>query len=586
MLEFLRSRSTGFLAWFILGAIALVFGLQFGLPGDITLGPDSLAEVHGQEVRNEDFRFQSGLVRRFGLMPKDPKQREAIGVNEEIIDGIVERILLTHEAERMGLAATKKEAEDMVLDGHVMLLGKRSYWMPADETFNYETFKTNWLGPLRVPEPNYLDQQSDEILAQTLRDVIGASVVVPESELRKQYEASANTVSLRYARYEFAKFADLAEPTTAQLDAYVADNAEDLAKRYESQKTRFTELPRQARLSVVQVAAGDEGRATLEQARKDVLATTVTLSAVARTSSIHDTSTRGGDYGWTDEQSDAASDLPEPVRAAVPSLAEGDLSEIIETENGLWVVQVAARREGDVPQQEAVRELAQEAVRDQLGEDLARRAAEEDQNLVVGGAALTDVFSQPGALGETTLFGGANIEDLPIEGKDEGATPTDPIAGRSRPKAELGSTGPFVKGQRFVPGLDMVPALVDDAWAHEGDAELLDGIYEVRGAVVLAGVEAKQQGTDEEYAEKRGDLERGMRMLKARSVLAAWAQSRCLKAKASGDIKVSEETIKRLTTYDTTQPDGTEAAPKPSKPPHVVCARVGGGGGRLTAQMR
>ena len=68
----------------------------------------------------------------------------------------------------------------------------------------------------------------------------------------------------------------------------------------------------------------------------------------------------------------------------------------------------------------------------------------------------------------------------------------------------------------------------------------------------------------------------------------AFAQRRCLDAKSQGDIKVSEETIKRLTTYDAEEEEeGEDAeAPKPDKPPYSVCDRVGGGGGLLTARIR
>ena len=236
MLEFIRRRSTSVLSWLILGTIALIFGLQFGLPSDsLSIAPGSLAEVHGEEIRNEDFQFQITLASRFGLVPKEPEMRELVGVNEELVDGMVERILLAHEARKIGLGATNKDAEDLVLDGQVLLFGHRVEWLGPKERFNYEIFTKNWLGPMRIPEPKYLEQQSEELLAQTLRDLVAASVVVPESELRREYEAGANTIALRYARYEFSAFADLADPTPAQLDAYVAEHAEELGQRYESQ---------------------------------------------------------------------------------------------------------------------------------------------------------------------------------------------------------------------------------------------------------------------------------------------------------------------------------------------------------------
>lgn len=599
MLEFIRRRSTSFLSWIILGGIAVIFGLQFGLPSDsLSIAPGSLAEVHGEEIRNEDFNFQIGLASRFGLVPKEPQMRELVGVNEEIIDGMVERILLAHEARKMGLAATVTEAEDVVLDGHVMLFGYKKDWLGPDERFNYEIFTKNWLEPMRIPEPTYLEHQSEELLAQTVRDLVAASVVVPEPELRREYEDGANTLSLRYARYEFATFADLADPTRAQLDAYVAEHAAELEQRYETQKTRFTALPKQARLQLVQVADTPESRTAVEAARAAIVAGTERLTVVARAQSVHDTAGRGGDYGWIDEESQAASDLPEAVRKAVPGVATEGVSEVIATDGSLWLLRVAARREGDVPKEDALRELAEDDVREQLGRELARRAAEDDQNAIAGGTPIGDVFAQPGALGETTLFGGKPIEDLAVEGAPakgepgeakpgEGApaAPADPAAGLSRPKAELRSTGPLAKGQP-IPELGPMPELLDDAWAQEGDAPLLGGIYEVSGALVLAGVESKQKATDEGFAEQRQAIYDRLQRQRSTKVLAAWANRRCLDAKGRGDIKVSEQTVKRLTTYDATNEDGTEAAADPEKKPFSVCDRVGGGGGLLTARMR
>lgn len=590
MLEFIRRQSTSFVSWLILGAIALTMGITFGGPSDMlsSAGVEGVAEVYGHEIRNEDYRFQLNLAARFGLVPKEPQMREMIGVNEELIDGMVERLLLAEEGRKMGLAATQKEAEDVVLDGHVLLFGYRMDRLAPDETFNYELFKKSWLGSLQVAEPNYLDEQADELLAQAVRDVIGASVVIPESEVRREYEHNANTLSLRYARYEYAAFADLVEPTTAQLDAYVAEHADELDKRYESQKSRFTELPPQARLSVIQVDGGEEAQAALQTAREAIIAGTQQLEAVARELSIHDTGARGGDYGWIDERSDTASDLPDAVRAAIAGLTEGEPSELIDADGSRWLLRVEARREGDVPRPEALRELGQEGLRDELAKDLARRAAEEDQNAVAAGNPVDEVFSQPGALGETTVFGGTNIEQLPLEGEGDEGKPDataepDAAAGRSRPKAELRSTGEFTRGQR-IPGLGMVPELIDDAWNDPGEAELLPRVYEVPDALVVAGVESKQEANDTEYAEQRDEIYDRLRRLKARKVIGAWAGRRCLEAKAQGDIKVSEETIKRLTTYDTAPEDGEE--PPPAKRTHSVCDRVGGGGGMLTARIR
>lgn len=581
MLDFIRRQSTGFLAWIILGGIALVFGLQFGLPSDsLTLGPEGLIEVHGAEVRMENFESQRRMSYRFGLVPRDVARQKQLGVYEMMIDGIVERLLLVHEAEELGLTATAKEAEDMVINGHVMLYGQKSDFLPADEKFNYDYFLKNWIPSVGYNEKNYLEHQSQELIAQSMRDLIAASIVIPEAELRAAYDNNANRLSLRYARYAFNTFADLVDPTPEQLDAYVAENTETLEKRYESQKTRFTELPKQARLLLVQVAStpgeGDEAadpREALTKAREEIAAGTRSFAEVARAMSTHGTAARGGDYGWLDHS--GTTDLPEPVRNAVPSLPLNEVSELVETDGALFLLQVTARREGDVPKPEALRELAEESVREEQGKDLAQRAAEEDIAAVIGGATLEEVFAKPGVIGQTTPFAKTSIEDVPVEGE---AKPADPADGIARPKAELRQTGPFVKGQR-IPRLGDVPQLTDVAWAYEGDAELIDQVFEVPGAFVIAGVEDKKAASDEEYAEQRDMLYRQAQMLKSLKVTGSWIKRRCFESKAQGSIKVNEQRVKALTTYDTKTEDGDKADGEDPERTFTVCDRVGVGGG-------
>lgn len=586
------------MSWLILGAIAVAMGITFGGPSDMLSGSgvSGVAEVYGEDVRQEDYRLQLAMATRFGLMPKGSAGRKALGANEELIDGAIERLLLVHEAEKMGLASTSTQAEDIVIDGHVMLFGFRLDRLAPEDAFSNDLFQNSWLKSLGVVEKNYLEHQSDEFLAQTVRDLVSASVVVPESALWKQYEKTANTISLRYARYEIAAFADLAEPSTERIDAYVADNGDKLDKRYESQKSRFTGLPRQVRLSLIQVEGGEEAKTAL-QATRATLTDADTFAAAARAQSTHETSGRGGDYGWIDEKSDTPSDLPEAVTAALPGLADGAVSEIVEADGSLWLLRAEAHREGDVPKEDALRELASEDLRDEIAKELAMRAAAEDQNAVTAGNAITDVFSQPGALGETTLFGGAPIENLPVEGEEEKKdgpakegdeatpeAPADPMAGRARPKAEMQSTGPVPKGQQ-IRGLGLVPDLMDDAWAYEGEDELLGNIYEVPGAVVLAGVESKKKASKEDFAEQRELLESNMRRLKSRDVVQAWIKRRCTEAVARKDIKVSDETVTRLTTYDVSdETKEGEEAPKPEST-YTVCSRVGTRGGLLTRRL-
>jgi hypothetical protein len=71
MLDFLRRSATSVFAWIILGVLALVFGLSFGLPSEnLTLGPEKIVKVHGESIGDEDFRYELNLAARLGPCPR------------------------------------------------------------------------------------------------------------------------------------------------------------------------------------------------------------------------------------------------------------------------------------------------------------------------------------------------------------------------------------------------------------------------------------------------------------------------------------------------------------------------------------
>ena len=107
MLDFLRRSATSVFAWLILGVLALAFGLSFGLPSfSLTLGPEKYVKVHGEGVGDEEFRYEIALAGRYGRIPKDAETQEAYGAREEVLEGVIERILLGEDRPRTsGLGA-------------------------------------------------------------------------------------------------------------------------------------------------------------------------------------------------------------------------------------------------------------------------------------------------------------------------------------------------------------------------------------------------------------------------------------------------------------------------------------------------
>ncbi len=595
MLNFFRRTASSVFAWIILGVLALVFGLSFGPASDnLSLGTGSYVKVHGESLGDEEFRFQANLIERVVQIPKDARFQQMLGLKEEILDAAVEREVLYDAGRGLGLQATDADAEELVLAGQFIVLGETLDWL-GNLAFNYDIFKKSFLAGLQISEPNYLDLQRRELLARTVRDLIAASVVIGEGELRAAYEQDANRLSLRYARYEALRFGDLVDPTPAEVEAYRTANLEELRKQFTSQGSRFAKLPKQARVFLLEVrkpepaeptADGDaatapEGGETpgdkpgksgaggsvrggggttdglsrafgaIQAARKRIEGGE-DFRKVAREVSQHESSVRGGELGWVAQSS--GSGVDPAVDTQLASLEVGKVSDVIDGSKALYLVLVRERREGDIDEAGALPELAEEGVRRSKGRELARAAAEEDLAAIAAGAALTDVFSGGSALG------GDGIEQA---GTD------------ARRKVRLDETGSFAKGTP-APGLGQAPEILAAAWAATPDQSLLDQVFTVGDDLVLVGVVEKTEANDAGFAEARAELYRAAVARKAELVTASWTKRRCIEAKAKGEISANEGRVARLMTYETKLDEAKDIIK-----PYEVCDRVGDRGGRL-----
>ncbi len=577
MLDFLRQSSTSFWAWLILLALAAAFGLSFGLPSDsLSFGNKPIVEVHGASINDEDYRAQYSLMSGVVRIPKDARMQQMFGVKEEVLESLIERELLAHAGEEMGLASTAHDAEDLVAHGHMIILGMSVSWLGDLDQFNYKLFK-NLLANYQLPENRFLDLQSREVLARTVRDLVRSSVVVPEPVLREQYESTANKLSLHYARYEIAPYADLVDPSDADVAAWVEEHNDDLKKTLGTQGARFTKLPEQFRVSVIAVdkPAAEAGetlqaaaRAKVDDARTRIDTDPASFREVARdVSDDEGTARKGGDFGWTGVK--VGTGLDPALDEALRGLEVDALSEVIEGDNDFFIARIEGKREGDVPEEDALRELAVEAIAQSKGKELAKVAAEEDRDAVLGGASIDDVFAAPGAV--------AGLEDAPIDGEDSGDGET---AKPARPKAELRKTGLFSKSAP-IPNLGLMPDLVEAAWASDTETALLGDIYETQGALIVAGLDAKEGATDEGFAEAREELYTAAWMSKGMKITANWAERLCLEAKGKGGVTVSEDKVQRIVTYDVETKEGEPEGFKP----YSVCDRVGNQGGLLRAGM-
>ncbi|PRQ05285.1 periplasmic folding chaperone [Enhygromyxa salina] len=589
MLGIERGKGGNLVVWLILGVLALAFGLTFGLPSDqLSFGESGLLKVHGENVSKEDFVYQQRAISWVIPLPEG-EEAQTMGVREEVLEAVIERLVLAHVGEELGLAVETRDAELLTKQGFLLVLDQDRPWPWADKgRFDYEMFKRG-LASFNVTEKRYLEIQRQELLARQVRDLIAASVTIPEAELWTKYEKDNNQLSLRYVRFGIGDFADLVDPSDDEIDAYVLNNADALQESWEINQARFLKLPAQVDLRLIQFTkpvAPPEGapaqmvaeyEAKLEAARAAATAARARITeggesfaAVARELSRDPGTARtGGRYGWA-QVTESGSGLEPIIDETARTLEDGQLSEVLVGEDGLYLVLVAGHREGDVPEEIAKRELATDAVRDARGRELAKRAADEALLAVKEGADLDELFSptKPALGGPSGP--GENIEDYDAPA---------PLAG---PEHKVEETGLFNRGQA-IPGIGSQPTLTRQAWDAEPEAPIIDEVFDVPGGFLIAAVDERQIATREGFAEARSELYRELTIQRANGVISGFTKYQCYLGKARVDIRVNDKQVKALMSYGGETPKDANGVPL--VPPYHVCDRVGDRGGLLQLAM-
>jgi len=441
----------GFFLVLLVVLLSAVFALQFGggqAEGCAAGGGSYLARVYDQTLSRGDFEA-SYAIANFGRLPEETQR--SMRLPELVLEGLVDRTLLAREARKVGFQVTTDEVMARFVNDGVILLSLGVGAPPmlpqgeipvsfADKegSFNKELAERYIQNGLRRSVGEFAEAQVDEYLAAKMRELVAASISVSDSEIWDDYLRENDTAKIKYVRFSPAYYMkEKARASEAALDAWIADNSERLAAEYEANKHRYTNLEKQVRARHILVKAGsyatDEQKAEAKK-KAEALQKRATggadFAALARKESGDQiTAKNGGDIGFLKKGV-----MPESFDEALFALEVDEVSEVVETQYGFHVIKVAAIREGDVPIDEAKRELAETL----YGTDWLEARAQD---------------AAAGALGTWKASGDEAIETkLAAEGDDSALAPG------------LEETADFGRADTPVPGLSTA-ALVDAVFA-------------------------------------------------------------------------------------------------------------------------
>lgn len=387
MLQSIRDRAQGLLAWIVVIIISIPFAL-WGIHGYLDPRPQSaIAEVNGIEVSQNEFDQNLKQRRQIYAMLKQPFDEAQI--KQSILDRLVDEEVLVQVADtakmRIGDALLSQRIHELfqregqfVQEQYEREVRNRGYTTAGYEAQMRRTLLTEQFrdGVVRSALLTAHDKQSRMRLEKQQR--LLSYVLIPASRFNDSVVIDDDSIQEYYDKH----IADYQTPEKVSIE-YVEFSQDDLTstlspmdeetlkQRYEEQKENFiTPAKWHARHILVQVAE-NAPPADVEAAQKkaqEMLAKIragESFEAVAKLSDDKANADNGGDLGWF-----GPGEMVDTFEDVLNTLSPGQLSEVVRTKFGFHIIKL------EEAQPETIRSFAD--VRGEIEKALQQEQLEQD----------------------------------------------------------------------------------------------------------------------------------------------------------------------------------------------------------------
>ncbi|MBY0369895.1 peptidyl-prolyl cis-trans isomerase, partial [bacterium] len=269
----------------------------------------------------------------------------------------------------------------------------------------------------------------ENLLVRRLQSYFSGRMQVPADMLDREYQLKETQVALSFARIDLKALAGNAAPSAAEVNAFLASAPADSLKTYYDSHLRDFTTPaavdlRQIRVGIPFQAAAEkkaQAKAAIEKVAQE--ANAQNFEALATKHSDDEYAKKGGNAGWVNRGS-----LEPALETAINKLQPGQVSPVVETPFGFFLLMVKAQRPETVKPMDTVKPKIAEAV-------LKEKRA-------------TEVAAKKRTEWEGKLAAGKNIDaDLKAAG------------------IEVKKTGAFSLGQGFIPQIGQSEEVLDAVFA-------------------------------------------------------------------------------------------------------------------------
>jgi parvulin-like peptidyl-prolyl isomerase len=399
MLEGFRRHSNSFFLIVLVASVAAIFGVG---PGSQSCSQGSLkvtyaAKVYGHTLSESDFVAAAGMVPRI-MRATEENPAVAGAIRQGALDGLIERELLAHEAERLGMRVTEEMVNEEFRNcrfyasvgvGAEPVLGVQSgrVELPPSscggvgDRFDFTQFERVARRLFRRTVANLRESMVREMLAQRMRDSVRATVQLSDEDMWRDYQRTHDQMAVRFIRFNLNFYRALVrDDDPAQVAAWAGQHADEIQRQWERRRESLRGLRREFRARHILVkypeGATDAQKAEVRARAEAIRAQLVAGGDFVRLARLYSDDPgnwrEGGMLPWTAVE---GSNFDAGFVRAATALSPNAVSPVTETPFGAHIIQMLAFREGDVPEADAKRDIARTLFRETRGAELSREAA-------------------------------------------------------------------------------------------------------------------------------------------------------------------------------------------------------------------
>jgi peptidyl-prolyl cis-trans isomerase D len=544
--------------------IIVAFAIEFraGRSGPTgKLARECAVAYDGYCVDAKEYYAAHGMIVPRGVEPKVSKK---YGFNQRVLDGLIERELLIAEARKLGLNVGEDALESDLMAGRVRaslpaasmaelspMLGlcppapggygcapgsdypvrQLAVRRTEGEPFDYKLYERQVRLMTNRGPKEFKEMQKRELLAARMRDIVRSRVRIPDPEAYALYERDRSKVVVRSVNLKrdwFAKYAVAFDDASidkwslanqAQIDADWASTKGDFTAGCSSVREIFVELPLNA--------LDDEKPAVklkAEQARERVVKGEP-FEAVARDVSQAATAMLGGERGCVGAGPDA-----DELKKALESLKPGDLSPVVETPRGYYVLKVVAKLGEDKLEHEGRRVVARKLYARFMADEALAKFAEQLITRAKAGEKLEDATR---AL--SVEFSAAHSPQA--DAKKAAGADTPALLSADHPRFEV--SPPFNASGNPLPDVESTEPIAAKAFELKQADEVYGKPIATSSGALVIQLKERTEASREEFVKDKAKVVEALVQAKSVEALARYVHE--LRRNAGDRLKVMNE---------------------------------------------